>query len=1392
MENDSDMSGFPRYFVAVAFASLAAFISSASGQLYISEFMADNQIGVVDEDGDHSDWIEVYNAGATTATLNGWYLTDEADSNRAKWRFPVTTPVISIAANGRLRVWASDKNRKANSTRLHTNFKLNTSGEHLALVRPDGITIEHGYLPYPQQFQDIAYGLVGTQWQTLVPEGAAGKALVPLSAADMVTGWNGNGAFDDSTWTSGASGFGYDTSGTYGSLIGAGGDLQAAMHNAGTNSPVNTTALIRIPFTVSNATSITSLRLPIKYEDGFICYLNGTLIAQNSAPASPAWDSAATVNRAPGLTATFEVYTPSGAQALLTNGTNVLAIQLLNHIAQDTDSQGTPNGWRALALPTLEGNVTTGVLTPSYLASATPGSQNSAALGALGPAISQTTKSNDVARPTGNASSTPIVIRTKVVPTLNPLNASNPVQLQYQIMYNSVQTVNMQDNGVAPDLVAGDGIYAGQIPTINAGAGRMIRWRIFARDSAATPVSRTDPPYRDTTDNDQYYGTVTLDGISTSQLPIMHWFVQNAAASQTDGGTRCSLFFLGNFYDNVFVGLHGQSSAGFPVQKKSHDFNFNEDNRFLWNPNQDRQKALNLITTWADKSKVRDTLAWETWQNAGHLASHWAQLVRVQQNAVFWGIYDMVENGDDDFIRRAGLDPTASFYKIYDRMISPTASEKKSGFPETDFSDLDLLYQNLEYESGMTYPALPITPNRRLYGYDYVDIPSLVNSLAVNALLNNNDQGHKNFYLYRDNNNTQEWSILPWDQDLALGHTWVSGPNYFDDEIDSQRAIRNGATNKLKALAYDAPEINAMFVRRMRTLMDTFLVSATATDGPLEQRINQLLNLVDPTNDDPATGVDDADEDMRKWGYWLQSGGGNPVTTPSGFTAHSARAMAGRILSSNPNNNTLSYSTYPGMSSGSPQGNNTTFAFMPGRRSYLYSPAAVSGSLSIPAAQPVAPTGLSIEQIDYNPSSGNGEQEFFVIKNTSGQYIDVSGWKITGAVNLTFRGGTVIPPFTTGTDNIGLLHVARNARQFRLRTVAPKGQQYRLVAGGYDGRLTARGATIELRNAAGTLITSNTYTGIPTAAQNALRVTELNYAPLGPSAAETTALPGVTASDFEFIELINTGATALSLANAQFDKGVTFVFPAGYSLAAGARCLVVANLAAFHLRYGTSLDALIAGNYEGNLDNAGERLRILDSVGEEVLDFTYSSSWYPVSGGGYSLVTRSDSPAWNGYGTAAAWALSAPANGTPGAADAGAYSQVYIGWLHDNFTPAEEQIGANVDYNSDPDLDSTTNFGEYAFAKNPRVADGPLGLQQSLVTDGGETYLAVTFKRPKNALDLAWTIEASDSPSGWIPVNLPPYATTNLGNGIEQVTYHDSVPANLGPRFMRVRATKTQ
>ncbi|MBM3848224.1 MAG: hypothetical protein FJ405_18300, partial [Verrucomicrobia bacterium] len=127
--------------------------------LVISEILAANKSGLVDEDGDQEAWIELWNRGTTPVNLEGWSLSDDPNEP-GKWVFPSSL----LGAGGRLVVFASGKDRPAPSqgNRFHTNFKLALGGEFLGLFSPESPRqfISGFASGYPEQRNDISYGWV--------------------------------------------------------------------------------------------------------------------------------------------------------------------------------------------------------------------------------------------------------------------------------------------------------------------------------------------------------------------------------------------------------------------------------------------------------------------------------------------------------------------------------------------------------------------------------------------------------------------------------------------------------------------------------------------------------------------------------------------------------------------------------------------------------------------------------------------------------------------------------------------------------------------------------------------------------------------------------------------------------------------------------------------------------------------------------------------------------------------------------------------------------------------------------------------------------------------------------------------------------------------------------
>ena len=128
------------------------------GSVVINEFVATNQTGLRDEDGQAVDWIELQNTGRNPVNLGGWALTDDK-GRPGRWIFPN----VELGAGEFLVVFASGKNRRVVGEPLHTNFKLSSAGGYVGLSSPElpRKTVDKIF-GYPEQRGNISYGLSAT------------------------------------------------------------------------------------------------------------------------------------------------------------------------------------------------------------------------------------------------------------------------------------------------------------------------------------------------------------------------------------------------------------------------------------------------------------------------------------------------------------------------------------------------------------------------------------------------------------------------------------------------------------------------------------------------------------------------------------------------------------------------------------------------------------------------------------------------------------------------------------------------------------------------------------------------------------------------------------------------------------------------------------------------------------------------------------------------------------------------------------------------------------------------------------------------------------------------------------------------------------------------------
>ena len=175
---------------------------------------------------------------------------------------------------------------------------------------------------------------------TLLRPEAAARAIVPTNGA-LGLSWT-DPDFDDASWRTGTTGVGYEDGNGYQDLIGL--DIIDLANDT------HPTVYIRIEFDVEDP-SFDTLTLRMRYDDGFVAYINGVQVASANAPANPQWDSSASDSHSDGAAVVPQPFDITDHIDSLRIGRNVLAIHGLNTSAGSSDF---------LLLPEIAGSAVTG------------------------------------------------------------------------------------------------------------------------------------------------------------------------------------------------------------------------------------------------------------------------------------------------------------------------------------------------------------------------------------------------------------------------------------------------------------------------------------------------------------------------------------------------------------------------------------------------------------------------------------------------------------------------------------------------------------------------------------------------------------------------------------------------------------------------------------------------------------------------------------------------------------------------------------------------------------------------------------------------------------------------------------------------------------------------
>ena len=414
-------------------------------------------------------------------------------------------------------------------------------------------------------------------------------------------------------------------------------------------------------------------------------------------------------------------------------------------------------------------------------------------------------------------------------------------------------------------MTVNDDVYEAAIPLDGLMPGDMVRWRIQAEDARGV-VSKL-PPFEHPRDSPEYLGTVVQHPLATS-LPVLEWFVESPSRANRTSGTRCSVFYLGEFYDNVFVRLRGGSSAG--LTKKSYKFEFNKGRKFRFRENTGRADEFNLNTTYTDKTYIRQSLCFDLYDKAG-VPGCVSFPMRVEQNGEFFSVAAFVEQPDPDLLDREGLDPNGVLYKMGNTFTSTGNAEKKSRKWERSKSDLNTFIRAMRAGDDDLTAAI----------FDHVNVPATLNYLSATVLTQNNDNMAKNYYLYRDSDGSGQWFPMPWDLDLTLGRHFMTNDSILGDIIWADEDVVNGGSgrnvpispshpmvgtrelpgnrswNRLVDKLFENEKFTDLFRRRLRTLMDEILGSSDA---------NPATRWIDARIDEGVSRIgEDAALDLDKW-----------------------------------------------------------------------------------------------------------------------------------------------------------------------------------------------------------------------------------------------------------------------------------------------------------------------------------------------------------------------------------------------------------------------------------------------------------------------------------------------------------------------------------------------
>ena len=1171
------------------------------GEVVISEFMAKNDETLIDGDGNYSDWIELYNMGTNSVDLTGWYLSDDTN-DLARWAFPAAI----ITAGNHMIIFASGQETTGYTDGLgylHTTFKLSASGESVVLTRADATTVAHSFVDYPEQDDDISYGLEQeSSYSYLVVEEQDATALV--GTYEPASDWNTLN-FNDSSWLSGPTGVGYEKgppdSLVYTSMINL--DLADYMFVDGRPPTVYDSAYIRIAFTLADVSDISQLALRMKYDDGFVAYINGTEVAAANAPASPTYDSSATADNN-GLA--YEDFVILNADVYLQAGDNVLAIHGLDYPV--TPMPGVVHDF--FIMPELTGIVVGEIRTNSAMYFSTPTPNAANVFGVLG-YVGDTTFTVDRGFYT-NAFDVEIGCTTDGASIYYTVDGTTPAT-DNGTLYTGAVTIAETTvlragaflTGYQPsDIDTQTYLFLDDIAVQSADASALapewpsgpVNGQVF--DYAMDPDVVNDPTYADqiedalldipsisiVTDPDNLFDAgsgIYVNALNDGAAWERETSVELINPDGTDG-----------FQINGGIRIRGGMSRMAANPKHSFRLFFRSEYgtarlkyELFGDEGADSFKRIDLRTgqnfSWhlgngGDESTwLYDIFVRDAHREMGQPYTR-GRFYHLYLNGQYWGLYQTEERPDARFGESYHGDDSDDYDIV--------KSGDNQGLMEATDGMLDA-YQDLwtEVNAGVVdnadYFAIQGMNDDGTENSSYtrwLDADNVIDYMLLVFYVGNRDsplgpphegsQPRNLFSLY--NRTTPDgFKFVAHDAEHALGYH-LTAEGGVDYSITADRSASVAASSTLGTQAYFNPwwlhlqlMNNAEYKLRFADHVHRHLFN----DGVLTA--GNAAALLSARKEEMAMAII---AESARWGDYV---------------------------------------------TGTPQTKNDDWL-----------PAVDDGILA-----------------GYLQATPNTRRDVVL-----GQ-LEAQGWYPTlAAPELNQHGGSIASGFSLSISGASTVYYTTD------------GSDPREIGGAVSGTAYSsaiplnRSVQVKARIKSGSTWSALTEATFVLNEASPLRVTEIMYNPAAPvSGIETN----YAAAGFEFIEVLNTGTETIGLAGTEFTEGIHFEFSDGdvATLDPGEYAVLVNDLDAFKTRYTNWASIHIAGEYHGQffiadaaLANAGEQVALQDGHGATIQDFEYND-WYDATDGeGFSLTLIDPTADTNTWSDSTSWRPSKYSGGTPG------------------------------------------------------------------------------------------------------------------------------------------------